>query len=187
MGQTISIDPAMWATIRKMAFDRQTTASKLVEAALTEYLAKQQKPPARLATKVGDDPDTKAELTRVATQTGHVIPEAVVPAIESRLRGERQVTMVAPWEKGGEITTHDKPIAKVTKVTETAAGLTVEAERVSPKVGVGAVIVGEDGPEPIVVSTPEEAKAAVAALPQRRAFTPVPKPVSPKKTSRARR
>jgi hypothetical protein len=50
--QQISIDPELWARARRKAFDIRSTATKIVEAALTEYLDRlDEKPPAGPATK----------------------------------------------------------------------------------------------------------------------------------------
>lgn len=39
--QKLSLDPELWAKTRRMAFDRQTTASKIVAEALTEWFGRQ--------------------------------------------------------------------------------------------------------------------------------------------------
>jgi len=148
VGQTISIDPKMWATIRKLAFDRQTTASKIVETALTEWQNRE---------NGGNKP--RAGLATVKDYTPPVKPIARVVAVEE---DERGVTVTAmPWDEQPTATITVEDVEKLDKATAAAP-----AHRT----------VIEDGQYKLSPEAMARRAAQLAAQ-KGREFNPVPKPV----------
>ena len=155
MGQQISIDPQLWAQTRRLAFDTSTTASRIVETALAEYLTRVGEPPAELAT---------TKKPRRPIENDPPGPEFYPAAGEKiRLPGLRDEAdqrpldprLGAPWDE-------------VTKPIDALA---------PPASENGAMN------EPVVVNDPQVAAARAVEL-ARRPITPVPKPTSTKRAKR---
>ena len=105
--QRVSLDPALWNRTRRLAFDTGTTASRLVETALAEFLDRQEKPPAKVA---GEGPPDDAWATLLAPHAKQHVP---LPAHDSQRPS---------------ITYTGKPIARMTGVEEVEGGLVFHAE-----------------------------------------------------------
>ena len=175
--QKISISPEIWARVRRRAFDTATTASKLTEVALAEYLDREDKPRAGAATK------SLAPLL-----------EATRPITDAKIHEVSVTSKKMPWDDAKTVPLldpHDTPIGRVTSVNEVSGGIEVEAVVFGTSKPDGSIappaVVIEDGEYKL---TPEAmaAKAAALAAQKGREFTPVPKPASTKKPStRARR
>jgi predicted transcriptional regulator len=86
VGQTISIDPKMWATIRKLAFDRQTTASKIVEAALTEWFDREN----------GVD---KLRAGSATLRENHNVPKPIARVVSVETSAKGVTIAAAPWDE----------------------------------------------------------------------------------------
>lgn len=91
----------MWTQIRHLAFDRQTTASKIVETALQEWLdrdsrgdkpragaaIREHKPSPTPIARVVDVIETEHGVAITTAPWDSVVPDAVIPVIEDELRG----------------------------------------------------------------------------------------------------
>jgi hypothetical protein len=186
MGQTISIAPEIWARVRHLAFDTQSTASKLTEMALIEYLDRIDKPPARLA--VAQDPpkryfnEPQEEITPRSIDRAafglppreSLVPDAVVPVIEQELR-----QVVHKYDPAAMMS---DPLLRESVSGQDA--LPPPAKRTPDYGAVEEVLGGKAVGGPIIINDPKEvakrvgaAMDAAVATSQPRPFTPVPKPV----------
>ena len=155
--QKISISPEVWAQTRRRAFDEGVTASSLVEAALTAFLAEPvgAQPRARAAGAVPLRHNGRAvgEVTSSRVEEGVLEFTARVddPAVAKAIRAP------APWDDPRD------------------PGLSLGVDHAKPEFI-------DLGPTP----SPADVERRVAAL-SSRPFTPAPKPVAKPKAARARR
>jgi hypothetical protein len=168
MAQTISLDPRTWAKVRIMAFERSTSASKLVAQAVDEFLARELgKPQGQLATE--PDPIAKfmeARLDEVSVISDVKLYETSIvkdplPGREFKLSQPVPIEGM-PWDE-----------AK-TKVESGQAAILQ-----------GNAVTAQDAlPPPAVIKDPKEVGAAIKAVAPGREFHPVPKPASTRKPRR---
>ncbi len=153
----------IWATIRKLAFDQQTTASKLVEAAVSEYLERREKDRDQLATAEPDTHEVYVEFRK----DGVMKPIASGPGTV-RFDGPTGQLAAPPWAD-------PPPVA-----------IAPSANDKGDSFGAAAVIV-PDGPK--IINDPQVAAAMATQKAQLagRVIHPVPKPESAKKPTRPRR
>ena len=182
MAQTISIDPMIWATIRKLAFDQQTSASKLVEAAISEYLERREKDRDGLAT----EPDTH-EVYVEFRKDGVIKPIASGPG-KLKLDGPTGQLAAPPWA--------DPPPVAIAPSANDKGDSFGAAALIVPVTGGGSVVADAvipalekrltDGPK--IINDPQVAAAVATQQAQLagRVFHPVPKPEPAKKPTRRR-
>jgi len=182
--QKISISPEVWAQTRRRAFDEGVTASSLVEAALTAFLAEPvgAQPRARAAGAVPLRHNGRAvgEVTSSRVEEGVLEFTARVddPAVAKAIRAP------APWDDPRDPVDHasiDTSTQDVTNYREDGSvhSVVTYAQRTVPESKPEFI---DLGPTP----SPADVERRVAAL-SSRPFTPAPKPVAKPKAARARR
>lgn len=163
--QKISIDPELWARTRRKAFDLKTTASKLVEEGLSQYLdqldipGEMREPRERLATA------TATATTATATTTAPP-PHKTIGLNPTGQRAVDQLRS-APWND-------PVPVA----VAESAGSVAIAPSANNEKDGFGAAaVVVPDGASKII-NDPQVAAAMATQRAQLagRTIHPVPKP-----------
>jgi predicted transcriptional regulator len=163
MGQTISITPEIWARVRHLAFDTQSTASKLTEMALIEYLDRVDRDHrGRLATTEEAPKAGSGAPPWIAPASGSIIP----PLMGLAARPGKPVVSIAPPADEG--------------LVPASAVIVGADEGVS---GGGRSVTIEDGGYKL---TPEALakRAAELATAKGVEFHPVPKPASKPKARR---
>jgi hypothetical protein len=169
----LSLPDEIWTRVRMRALKDGTSATKIVEAALLQWFEKLDRAEpdkARRREGLAAEPDPivkfkEARLDEVSVTKDEmpwgpssVIPDAVIPAIEKKLRGEPAIALDAL-----------PPPAVVSIANGESA--TITSEMHIPAEGSATIT------DVRVIKDPKEAGAAVRAVAAGREFHPVPKPV----------
>jgi hypothetical protein len=165
--QKISISPEIWARTRRQAFDTGSTASKLTEMALIEYLDRVDRDRRGRVANTEEAPPKAGTGAPpwIAPASGSIIP----PLMGSAARPSKPVVSIAPPADAG--------------LVSAAAAIVGFDEGVA---GGDRTVVIEDGQYKL---TPDAmaAKATQLATAKGVEFHPVPKPTSKPKPTRTRR